>query len=115
MPFNLLASKEFIKEFFKDTTKGMLLLCVVAISVLFTFLYKNQEGEKAELRKQNTKCETKNYLQDVDIKVLLAGKAKSDSLVNRIMGRLEAIEELKKINHEVSNSNLGTGGGRIVQ
>lgn len=109
MALNPIFNKEvilaFLKEFFKDPVKGMLLLCVVAISILFTYLYKGQESDKVLLKEEWSKCENENYIRDVKINYLLESKAKSDSLLNRVMGKIEAFDELKKRNNEISNSN----------
>ena len=89
---------ELIKRFFSDTVKTILLLALVAIGVLFTYLYKNQESEKIMLKENWAKCENGNYQRDVKIDGLIIAKAKVDSTLNRILGRLEAIDELKKSN-----------------
>lgn len=88
---------ELIKRFFSDTIKTILLIAIVALGFIFTLLNKSQESKIDIYRDGWNKCETINKLQDIKIDILNEKNAKKDSLLNRIMGRLEAIEELKKI------------------
>ena len=84
------------KEFVKDPVKAILYLAIIGIVSLFTFLYKSQESKVDLLKEEWAKCENGNYQRDIKIDYLLASKAKSDSLLNRITGKLEAMEELKR-------------------
>lgn len=87
---------ELIKRFFSDTIKTILLIAIVALGFIFTLLNKSQES-KVDIYKDGwNNCETANKIQDIKIDFLTRKNETKDSLLNRIMGRLEAIEELKK-------------------
>ena len=104
-------------EFVKNPKEAITYLAILGLCVLFTFLYRNQQAEKQLLKDNWAKCENGNYQRDVKISILEIGKARSDSLLNRIIGKLEAIEEIKKQNKNnetVSSSNVG-GVGNVVQ
>ena len=91
---------ELIKRFFSDTIKTVLLIAIVALGFIFYLLNKSQEERNTSCEERNIKCETKNYIQDVKIDILTSKISQRDSILNRVMGRLEAIEELKKTNNQ---------------
>jgi CBS domain containing-hemolysin-like protein len=85
------------KEFMKDPVKALLYLALIAIVGLFSYLQMASASEKKLLREQLLKCDTANYVQDVEMKQLRNQFIETASVLKKLEGRIETLKELGRI------------------